>query len=458
MADSAARKRQKGLQGQAIEVQLAANAANAPQPALALFPSAQPPSKTPYTLYTKSGEVVGGDGRKRQQAVLAAETDDVEFESRNQLGVDEHGEGEGYSVQYMLGVRNPRTNILTLHAAPLHTFTPTVKSLKSAPTSQSAAQLIAAQRAALGSTFGTKKAIKQLRAQERNKLNETSFGVGSEVAGLKDHLTLSIQAAAGNLPSMQSIEDEANEKRPIPPYNKDAKSPGEVYDIDAVVSQAELDAVPLGDFISAPDFKARRDMLPYRRSDFIATKMRQLLPSRASAEGNVPNPSKRDRERLRLVVHLSHLFQFRNTARPGQLVDRTKLAERLGNPSNAVVDALLERYTEKVKGGAGGEEARKVTTTMELKLLTYMLVVALKLDGWSTDVETMAKDLGMGTKRVGELFRSLGCQLIAPSAADREKLVATGRASSAAEAAKSKKATLKVPLQFPKERKGQPKR
>jgi DNA-directed RNA polymerase I subunit RPA49 len=140
-------------------------------------------------------------------------------------------------------------------------------------------------------------------------------------------------------------------------------------------------------------------MLPYRRSDFIATKMRQLLPSRASAEGNVPNPSKRDRERLRLVVHLSYLFQFRNTARPGQLVDRAKLVERLGNPSNAVVDALLERYTEKVKGGAGGDEARKVTTTMELKLLTYMLVIALKLDGWSTDVETMANDLGMGTKR-----------------------------------------------------------
>lgn len=43
--------------------------------------------------------MTGGDGRKRQQAVLAAETDDVEFESRNQLGVDEQGEGEGYSVQ-----------------------------------------------------------------------------------------------------------------------------------------------------------------------------------------------------------------------------------------------------------------------------------------------------------------------------------------------------------------------
>lgn len=62
------------------------------------------------------------------------------------------------------------------------------------------------------------------------------------------------------------------------------------------------------------------------------------------------------------------------------------------------------------------------------------------------------------THSVQELFRSLGCQLVAPSAADREKLVAQGRATSAADAAKSKKASLKVPLQFPKERRGKAKR
>lgn len=62
------------------------------------------------------------------------------------------------------------------------------------------------------------------------------------------------------------------------------------------------------------------------------------------------------------------------------------------------------------------------------------------------------------SNRVQELFRSLGCVLVAPSAEDREKLVATGRAATAAEAAKSKKAKLKVPLEFPKERKMKAKR
>lgn len=60
--------------------------------------------------------------------------------------------------------------------------------------------------------------------------------------------------------------------------------------------------------------------------------------------------------------------------------------------------------------------------------------------------------------RVQELFRSLGCVLVAPSAEDRDRLVATGRAATAAEAMKSKKAKLQVPLQFPKERKVKAKR
>ncbi|BGP19904.1 hypothetical protein JCM10213_008622 [Rhodosporidiobolus nylandii] len=456
MAEAGARKRQKGSKGQPINVHQVQQDLDVPPPALALFPSTQPPSKTPYTLYSSNGQPPNVD--KHHRVVLAAETDEIEYESRNHAGGDDgQDENEGYSVQYMLGVRNPRTNELTLHAAPLHSFTPSIKSLKSTST-LTPAQLFTAQKAALGSAFGTKKAIKQLRAQERNKLNETSFGVGAHVAGLSSHLEASIAASTAALPSAQAIEDTANEARPIPPFNLAATAPNDVYDLGAVVTPAELNAIDLGAFISAPGFKERNALLPFRRSHFVATKLRQILPARASVEGAVPNPSKKDRERLRLVVHLSHLFAFRQAARGGpHPVDRQKVAEKLGNPGNAVVDALMERYTEKARGPTG-EEIRKVTSTMEIKLLAYLLVVVLKVDGWSTDVTGIADDLGMGTKKVQELFRSLGCVLQPPSAADREKMVATGQASTVAEAAKSKKAVLKVPLQFPKERKGKSKR
>lgn len=301
----------------------------------------------------------------------------------------------------MLGVRNPRTNTLTLHAAPLHTFTPSIKSLKgaTAASSESGAALYTAQRAALGSAFGTKKAQAQQRAQERNKLSTSSFGTDAAVAGLQSHLQQTIQAQSGTLPSAQDVEDDANARRPIPPFDPAAEAPGDVYDLDAVVSPAELHALDLGAFISAPDFKERRLLLPYRRSDWVATKLRQLLPARASADGAVPDPSRRDRDRLRLVLHLAHLFAFRQAARPGQVVDRAQLVDKLGRPGGVVVDALLERYTEATRGPGGGDEQRKVTSTMELKLLGYMLVLVLKVDGWTTDVNTIADDLAIGNKR-----------------------------------------------------------
>ncbi|GAA5985212.1 hypothetical protein JCM11641_003633 [Rhodosporidiobolus odoratus] len=457
MADASARKRQKGLQGQPIDVSVKSQDTSAVPPALALFSSAQPPSKTPYSLYSKTGAAPNLD--KRDPTALAGETDDIEFESRNHLGEEgDGGENEGYAVQYMIGVHNPRTKQLTLHAAPLHAFTPSIKSLKSATSNLTPAQLFTQQKANLGSAFGTRKAIQQLRSQERNKLHDTSFGTGVQAAGLSSHFQASITAASASLPSAEAIESAANEKRPIPPFDITAKSPNDVYDMNAVVSPAEMNAIDLSSFISAPGFKERNTLLPYRRSLFVASKMRQILPARANVEGQVPDPSKKDRERLKLVIHLSYLFAFKQAARGGPAgVDRQKVVEKLGRPSNAVLDALLEKYTEKSRA-PNGEEIRKVTSVTELKLLAYMLVIVLKVDGWSTDIAGIADDLGMGSKKVSELFRSLGCISTAPSAADREKMVATGQAASASEAAKSKKAVLKVPLQFPKERKSKAKR
>ncbi|GAA5878032.1 hypothetical protein JCM16303_002824 [Sporobolomyces ruberrimus] len=454
MSDS--RKRQKGLQGQAIHVAVASTSTATPSPALALFPSAQPPSKTPYSLYTKDS-----------QSLLAAETDDIEFESRNHLGstVDSvGGEERGYSTEYMLGVHNPRTNTLTLHSTPLHLFTPSIKSLKPTPeslASRDQVSLMTAQRALLGSTFGTKKAIRALNAQQRNKLNEESFGTGQVSKGLQDHLQASIQISSASLPTPESVEQVANLARPIPPPNFAAETPAKVYSLDDIISSSELNSIDLSPFLSASTNKDRLALLPGRKPDFVWTKFKQILPARAEVEGSIPNPSKKDRERLKLVIHLAYLFQFRQSAFPGKPLDRSKLVERLGKPAPAIVDALIERYTEGIRGsaaGPGGGEQRKVTSFMELKLLSYLLVVVLKVDGYSTDVDSIASDLGMGNKKVQELFRSLGCQLVVPSAADREKLVASGMASTVAEAAKMKKASLKVPLEFPKERKGKAKK
>jgi hypothetical protein len=70
----------------------------------ALFPAAKPPKKTPYSLYTSSGSIPTRG--HPESTILAAETDEMEYESRNQMGVgigggegESSGEAAGYSVQ-----------------------------------------------------------------------------------------------------------------------------------------------------------------------------------------------------------------------------------------------------------------------------------------------------------------------------------------------------------------------
>ena len=63
----------------------------------ALFPAAQPPTNAPFTVYANE---------KGKHNVIVAETESMEWDSRNHLGIEQGGrdgeiagEGPGYSVQ-----------------------------------------------------------------------------------------------------------------------------------------------------------------------------------------------------------------------------------------------------------------------------------------------------------------------------------------------------------------------
>lgn len=72
--------------------------------AVGLFPAAQPPRKTPFSIYTKSGSLP--NPKQPEPTAIAAETEEMEYESRNQMGTgigggqgESAGEATGYSVQ-----------------------------------------------------------------------------------------------------------------------------------------------------------------------------------------------------------------------------------------------------------------------------------------------------------------------------------------------------------------------
>lgn len=293
----------------------------------------------------------------------------------------------------MLGVHNPRTNTLTLHSAPVHSITSTVKRLKRVPEPLTSTQIYI-QRAALGQAFGTRKAQRAQNSQVRNRLDADSYGNSKGLASL---LQESISIAASSLPTSLSVELLANLSRPIPPPNFEAKTPEEVYNLDDIVTKGELESIDLSSIMEGKTQKDRNAFLPFRRSSYVATKMRHLFPT--SDSPIILN--KKDQKKLRLLIHLTHLLAFRQLASKGgnDGVDRTKLLDKMGeHVSPIIVDNLIDRYTETMKG-KGGESKRKITGVTEVKLLGYFLVLVLKLDNYGTDVGTIAADLEIGQKR-----------------------------------------------------------
>ena len=97
--------------------------------------------------------------------------------------------------RYLVAVHNKRTKTTTIREAPLHILTHQVKALKSLkPAEVSTLQRLEA-RAALGESFGTKKAKQAIKARERNKVDVSAMEM------VVDHLQESIQRNTQSLPS-----------------------------------------------------------------------------------------------------------------------------------------------------------------------------------------------------------------------------------------------------------------
>ena len=293
--------------------------------------------------------------------------------------------------RYMLGVHNPRTNTLTLHSAPVHSFSTSVKALKDTPAIKGSDQYTA-QRALLGATFGTKKAIRSINAVARNKLDHDSYGGGKYTQEL---LQSSLAGRSISLPTAAAVEETANLSRLIPPPNFDAKAPREVYDMDDVVTPTELESIDLTPYLEAETAGDRVKLLPFRRSAFIKDRLFTIMSKKEDSE----ELTRKDQKKLRLLLHLSQLLAFRGAVGRKDALERSNLMEKLGSPASIIVDGLLERYTEVQRSADQGADVRKVTVATEVKLVSYLLVVALSIDSWGTDVGTIADDLKMPPKR-----------------------------------------------------------
>ncbi|KAF9432852.1 DNA-directed RNA polymerase I subunit rpa49 [Entomortierella beljakovae] len=389
-------------------------------PFLAVFPGIVPPKATTFNIYKPDKE---DPKSKKKRRILEADTGKVEFVGQNFGETSRQG-----FCRYVIAIRDKKTNKVTFKDAPVVAINRTIKSLKNAKHSSSSSrdQFMQAKNA-LGEAFGTKKIKQQIKSVERNAVNVSTL---DSVASI---LHDSIAAKTSALPSKESIKADADEDRPIPPYDLNAAKVEDIYKIDTLITPSEYQLIPFKTLLDKTTQPLT--VLPFQESTYVNDGLKAALST-----------SKKDRHRIRLLMYISFLMAFRTI--PDRKLDDSETINRImGDIPSVILENFYERYTETPEGS--DKKRHTFTPKSKDRILTWIFAIALTLENFNIDASAMTRDLSLKQSKVNELFKSLGCKVSDATASQKAE------ASASTDDVKGmKRAILTVPLAFPLPKRG----
>lgn len=283
----------------------------------------------------------------------------------------------------MVGFYDPSTSMVTLRAAPLFTLTRTIKSLNSLSIdAQSQASDWAARKLArrgLGEAFGNRKTKTKARNEDRMKVDTTNM------KAVIDTMRSDIEENTKGMANLDSIKEEADRLRPIPPPYFEAMHPADVYPIQSTLIPTNvwnaLNVRHLYTTKTPQDLakKLARIIGPLSPESWLASRLWDLSGPLRHSEGTgqdegasnkitfddegqqeksvgilkASGDTKTDaRLKLKACYYAGLLWAFWKQAR--NLDDRSMLTDRLrlkNNPAaDLIVDDLLARFSETPRG------------------------------------------------------------------------------------------------------------
>ncbi|KAA1112376.1 DNA-directed RNA polymerase I subunit rpa49 [Puccinia graminis f. sp. tritici] len=396
-------------------------------PALVSFPDVQPdPSTTQFQLYSHRSN-------EKSPALLLGQTNELEFRSENQA--------DQSNCSYMLGLHVASAGRLTLFPTQLYQLRPVVKRLRDVDDNRLTEQATDnyEARRTLGTTFGTKKARRALQAAARNKVDPETM------THLEGQISAAIAENSSCLPSATVQAQEVDANRPIPPYNINAANPKDVYLLSDVVTNLELNSIPMGPILNARTAEDAARCLPTSHSQFVNSRLKALW--KRCPDGKL---DKKETKRLRILIYISYLIAIRRLHKFSRDSISNKLAiDQDSTTPDSIIDGILNRFTEPVKTSDGSLK-HNLTSFSKIKLYSYIAVLCLIHDEYMTRVSGLSDDLQEPTKSINDIFLNLGCKMSKLTVPEFEALE-EGPASKDAKEFNAQRtiAKLVVPLVFP---------
>ncbi|KAB1280597.1 DNA-directed RNA polymerase I subunit RPA49 [Camelus dromedarius] len=346
----------------------------------------QNPGNMRFTLYKSNDST---NPRKKNQRILAAETDRLSYVGNN------FGTGAlkcNTLCRHFVGILNKTSGQMEVYDAELFNMQPLFsdESVESESTLESQTK-----------SFREKK--RALNSRRMNKVGSESLNRAVAKAAETIIDTKGVTA----LVSDAIHDDLQDDSLYLPPCHADATKPEDVYKFEDLLSPAEYDALqsPSEAFRNVTSEEILKMAEENSHCSFIIEALKSL-PS---------NEERRDRQ-ARCIWFLDTLIKFR-----AQKVIKRKSALGPGVP-HVINTKLLKHFTCLTYNN--GSLRNLISDSMKAKITAYVIILALHINSFQVDLTMLQRDLKLSEKRMMEIAKAMRLKISKKRvslAADREE-------------------------------------
>lgn len=212
------------------------------------------------------------------------------------------------------------------------------------------------KRQDLGMTFGTKKAKKAIESISQNAISPRvprNASPGSVRKAIKHDPTAatvleSMAESAKNAPSLQEIQDAAEESKPRPPHNIHGETPDEVYDVLNIIGSEVMDDIKVKKWME--DIEESMAKKNKKKQDNPAKLQPNQTHSSFAARRALAIVEKYDIKKAKSLKYFILLFEYFIRLKPAgsgikRLPKGDKLKEDLGI-DKSIVGVVTERFSQ----------------------------------------------------------------------------------------------------------------
>lgn len=255
----------------------------------------------------------------------------------------------------------------------------------------------------LTAAFGSSKKRKAMQTKLKNRIDTET---------LETAVNTAVEESKKNMNGVNHDEDEAGDNEAsveqfsiLPVPNTNATTPAEVYNVNEILSLSTAEFDRYTAELSTKFGTATIEMINKWKttqiySEYICNNLLRLSGSKSNHQYRILKC-----KQLAYMNYLTVLYRLK----AAQLRSKTSL-NSLEVPDQ-IINKLFELYTVLTATNAQSRNVRSMPRRLKDKLTCHILILALHIDDFATELEAFQKDLKLSIQRLSDFFQALGCYI-----------------------------------------------